>query len=138
MPATRQPLFLARDSYRKRRLRDGARVLPIFGTVLVLLPLMWPVVPQMMLAHWAYVFALWVALIGLAAVLARGLSESETASSPDMANAPALDALAAPQKDSRRATAHISRSTATQVASALPDALPEISLDAPRALQNRP
>jgi hypothetical protein len=122
MPATRQPLFLARDSYRKRRLRDGARVLPIFGTVLVLLPLMWPAVPQMVLAHWAYVFALWVALIGLAAVLARGLGESETASSQDTANAPL----------------QMSRSTAPQGANAAPDAVPDISFDTPRALQNRP
>jgi hypothetical protein len=138
MPATRQPLFLARASYRKRRLRDGARVLPIFGSVLFLLPLMWPAVPQMVLAHWAYVFALWVALIGLAAVLARGLGESETASSHEAANAPAPDAPAASNKESRRAREPISRSTATQVASASADALPDIVPDPPRALQNRP
>jgi hypothetical protein len=138
MPATRQPLFLARDSYRKRRLRDGARVLPIFGTVLFLLPLMWPAVPQMVLAHWAYVFALWVALIGLAVILARGLGESETASSHEAANAPAQDAPAASNKDGRRAREQISRSTATQGASAALDALPDVASDTPRALHHRP
>ena len=114
MPATRQPLFLARASYRKRRLRDGARVLPIFGTVLVLLPLMWPAVPQMVMVHWAYVFVLWVALIGLAAILARGLGDSETASSQEMASAPVKGAGAAANE------------------------LSSFALDTPRALQKSP
>jgi hypothetical protein len=114
MPATRQPLFLARASYRKRRLRDGARVLPIFGTVLVLLPLMWPAVPQMVLAHWAFVFALWVLLILLAAILARDLGDSETASSPEMASAP------------------------MQGAGAAANQLSSLALDTPRSLQKSP
>jgi hypothetical protein len=122
MPATRQPLFLARDSYRKRRLRDGARVLPIFGTVLVLLPLMWPAVPQMVLAHWIFVFVLWVGLIVLAAVLARGLGESEAASSQDMASAPAQDARSAPAQGART------------LATPPTDRPPDL----PRTMQNRP
>jgi hypothetical protein len=114
MAAARQPLFLARDSYRKRRLRDGARVLPIFGTVLLVLPLMWPVVPQMVLEHWIFVFVLWVGLIVLAAVLARDLGESEAASSQDMASAPA------------------------QVGGTASALRPEMPRDLPRAVQNRP
>ncbi len=34
-------LFVERQTYRKRRLRDGARFLPIVGIVLILVPLLW-------------------------------------------------------------------------------------------------
>ena len=122
MAIIRQPLFLARDSYRKRRLRDGARVLPIFGLILFLLPLMWPAVPQMVLAHWAFVFALWVALIGLAAILASGLGERETASSQEMANTPAPET-------------HGAKAQGTAILARPPHDMPP---DTPRALQNRP
>jgi hypothetical protein len=122
MAAARQPLFLARDSYRKRRLRDGARVLPIFGTVLVLLPLMWPAVPQMVLAHWVFVFVLWVVLIGLAAVLARGLGDSETVSSQESTSPPAQDG-------------HVGTA---RVASRPADLLPDTPPNPPRAVHDRP
>jgi hypothetical protein len=117
MPAPRQPLFLARESYRKRRLRDGARVLPIFGTVLLMLPLMWPAQPQMVLSHWIFVFVLWLALIALAAILAPGLGESETASAPDAPSAAAQATRSAGP-------------AATAAATAPPDL--------PRTVQNRP
>lgn len=35
------PLFLARADYRRRRLRDAARLLPVVGALLMLLPLLW-------------------------------------------------------------------------------------------------
>ena len=122
MAAVRQPLFLARDSYRKRRLRDGARVLPIFGTVLVLLPLMWPAVPQMVLAHWVFVFVLWVVLIGLAAVLARGLGDTETVSSQENASTIAQDSLIG----------------TARMASRPADLLTDTPSNPPRAVHNRP
>ena len=36
-----QPLFLARQSYRNRRLSDAARVIPVLGAVVFMLPLLW-------------------------------------------------------------------------------------------------
>ncbi|MFD2173661.1 hypothetical protein [Rhodobacter lacus] len=76
------PLFLARRSYRRHRLMDAARLLPILGLVLIFLPGLWH-------PHGAgraetasaliYLFGTWAVLIALAAALARGL-------------APALDA----------------------------------------------
>lgn len=36
-------LFLERESYRRRRLTDAARFLPLLGAALFLLPLLWPV-----------------------------------------------------------------------------------------------
>lgn len=75
MPNSRQPLFLARASYRKRRLRDGARLLPLFGALLLLLPLLWPDAGRVVAGHWAFVFAVWAGLIGIAALLSRKLAE---------------------------------------------------------------
>lgn len=36
------PLFLERRSYRQRRLLDAARLLPVLGALLWLVPLLWP------------------------------------------------------------------------------------------------
>lgn len=72
-------MFLARAVYRKRRLRDAARLLPLLGLLLLLLPLLW--------GHTAgngagqtvvFVFGVWAVLIGFAAYLAPGLSRPET------------------------------------------------------------
>ncbi len=37
----RAPLVLARKVYRRRRLRDAARILPFLGLFLMLLPALW-------------------------------------------------------------------------------------------------
>ena len=36
------PLFLERRSYRQRRLMDAARLLPLLGALLWMVPLLWP------------------------------------------------------------------------------------------------
>lgn len=36
------PVFLERRSYRQRRLMDAARLLPVLGGLLWLVPLLWP------------------------------------------------------------------------------------------------
>lgn len=70
-----RPLFLARAPYRQRRLRDAARLLPILGFLLLLLPILWedgaelPLVSDVAL----YFFGVWAALILLAAAFAPGL-----------------------------------------------------------------
>lgn len=38
---SRRPLFLARHGYRRRRIMDAARVLPVIGAFLFLVPLLW-------------------------------------------------------------------------------------------------
>lgn len=77
MPQMRQPLFLARASYRKRRLRDGARMMPIFGALLLCFPLLWPHSAPKVVQHWVFLFLAWAALIALAAVLSRRLTEGD-------------------------------------------------------------
>ncbi|MBU2361114.1 MAG: hypothetical protein KKB02_19630 [Alphaproteobacteria bacterium] len=85
--AGRPGLFLARDSYRQRRLRDVARMLPVAGAVIWLLPLMWtrPVGQTGgMAAAVVFVFAGWTLLIVLTAVVSRRIRvDSATDVSPD-------------------------------------------------------
>ncbi len=64
----RPSLFLERQSYRRRRLTDAARVLPFLGAALLVLPLLWPDhgvegggVP--LSSAILYIFACWIGLI---------------------------------------------------------------------------
>jgi hypothetical protein len=80
-PRTAQAMFLERDSYRRRRLADISRLLPLIGVVLLLVPLLWtgadaPVVvtghtaPMPLSRSITYIFAVWAALILAAALFA--------------------------------------------------------------------
>lgn len=75
MKRPRGPLFLARAPYRRRRLRDAARLLPVAGAFLLLLPLLWAPDARMSLSSGdvIYFFLVWLVLIGLAAAFASGL-----------------------------------------------------------------
>ncbi|WP_108263603.1 hypothetical protein [Mangrovicoccus ximenensis] len=42
MNGPRVPLFLERQSYRRRRLVDASRAVPVFGIILFFVPLLWP------------------------------------------------------------------------------------------------
>jgi len=74
-------LFLARSLYRKRRLSDAAKLLPIFGAVLLLLPLLWvhQSAPERSstATNWVYLFIVWSFLILAAACLAKSLNKFE-------------------------------------------------------------
>ena len=81
----RGPVFLARRSYRMRRLRDGARLLPVAGAFLLLLPILWQ--PSATDARdtafdGIYIFAVWAGLIIVAAILSRALGTGEEAEAP--------------------------------------------------------
>lgn len=71
-----QPLFLARQTYRERRLMDVARLLPILGILLLLLPLFWagPAHEGTATSRGViYLFSVWIGLIAIAAILSRRL-----------------------------------------------------------------
>lgn len=93
MSERRGPLFLGRVSYRQRRLADAARVLPVFGAILMALPLLWPQggadgTPPTSVAM-IYVFGCWALLTVVSAVLAIWLEpghESADESADDKAN----------------------------------------------------
>lgn len=82
MPHRDKPWFLARQSYRKRRVIDAARVLPIFGTVFFLLPILWdvggtgaadPDAQPHLAQRGLYLFAVWGGLVICAAIIAAQL-----------------------------------------------------------------
>ena len=79
MKLPRTPPFLARDSYRLRRLMDAARFLPVFGFVLLFLPLMRedPETGALSTAsEGVYLFAVWLALIIGTWLMSRGLRKA--------------------------------------------------------------
>jgi len=67
--------FLARQSYVQRRLGDAARLLPLVGVLLFLLPLLWLMNPDAPRSARGliYVFAVWSGLIVAAGWLATRL-----------------------------------------------------------------
>lgn len=78
MTPKRGPLFLAPRSYRRRRLRDGARLLPVLGAFLFLLPILWAPAQtegRDTAPDGIFLFAVWGLLIGIAALLARPLMD---------------------------------------------------------------
>ena len=71
----RQPLFLARASYRQRRLRDALRLLPLAGMVMLALPLLWPRGPEGPgnATVLIYLFTVWFVLVAISFALSRRL-----------------------------------------------------------------
>ncbi len=73
-----RPLFLARESYRKRRLIDAIRLVPVLGALLFLVPLL-SAAGQVgsTFRGGLYLFGSWLFLIVLTALLERRLRRSE-------------------------------------------------------------
>ena len=77
MSRTPTPVFLERRSYRRRRLRDAALIVPVLGALLLLMPLLWAPGPGEGAdtgRGLIYVFGVWAGLILAAAWLARPLT----------------------------------------------------------------
>ena len=81
MSEGREPLFLARQTYRRRRVADAARLLPLLGVLLLLLPLLSSgqdgdtgAAGVQTSRGGIYIFLVWAGLIGAASLLARPLS----------------------------------------------------------------
>lgn len=82
----RAPLFLARRAYRLRRLTDAARLLPVVGTFLFLLPVFWRGADGTMpgsAAGGVYLFGVWGGLILVTLLIARRLDRTETGDTAD-------------------------------------------------------
>ncbi len=81
-------IFLEQAGYRQRRLRDALRFWPIFGCILLVIPLLWrPDAADHTLDARAliYVFGVWGLLIAVTAIMARGLRVDDA---PDTAPKP--------------------------------------------------
>lgn len=81
MVKTPPPLFLARRAYRRRRMMDGARLLPLLGSVLMMIPALWQpeqTVEPDTASGTVYLFGVWTVLIVAAMALSKGLSAAMT------------------------------------------------------------
>lgn len=86
MKRNRAPLFLKRRSYRKRRLRDAARMLPVFGLFLFLVPVLWKPAETARpdtAPDGIYLFAVWFGLVLVAALMAPGLADESGSDDPE-------------------------------------------------------
>lgn len=76
-------VFLQKAGYRQRRLQDAAKLVPVLGAVLWMMPLAWqsnaPGEAENASAL-LYIFGVWVLLIVLTAVLSRLLRSDATLS----------------------------------------------------------
>ena len=83
---TKTAVFLERASYKQRRLRDAARLLPLLGAVLWVIPLLWPdddPGSNNSVDAVLYTFGVWVALIALTALVSRRLQDDDPAATGD-------------------------------------------------------
>lgn len=76
------PIYLARASYRQRRLRDVVRVLPIVGFFAWIMPIMSGLIPATSTIG-LYIFAVWVILIVVSALITRSLTPDDADGQPD-------------------------------------------------------
>lgn len=86
MTRLRSPKFLARSSYRRRRIIDAARLLPFLGIFVFFLPILWHPAdtPEPDTARGGfYLFGGWLALILAAYLLARVLGRAEPVPTED-------------------------------------------------------
>ncbi len=82
------PVFLQRASYRQRRLRDAAKLVPFLGVVLWAIPLAWvggDTNDQIGSAGVLYIFGVWMLLIVLTAVLTGLMRADASLSTKDAA-----------------------------------------------------
>jgi hypothetical protein len=81
----KRPLFLAPQTYRQRRLRDAARILPVLAAFLMILPMLWGDDAsdiRRTSSDGIYLFVVWLLLIAAAALLARRLSSEPDSTEP--------------------------------------------------------
>ena len=74
-PVTKDPVFLERSSYRQRRLRDAARMLPVFGIVLMLFPLLSGA--GLTSGVGVYLFGVWILLIAVSALVSARIKQDD-------------------------------------------------------------
>ena len=105
MLTPREPVFLARDTYRRRRLVDGLRVLPVVGLLLFLSPLVGGAgYVRETAGSGVFIFAVWFALIVATGVLGRLLAGAPNGSDPhdsDSVSAMATEAESPPVPPAR-------------------------------------
>ncbi|MFQ1701572.1 hypothetical protein ACJ5NV_13360 [Loktanella agnita] len=78
-------IFLERASYRRRRLQDAARLVPVLGAILWTIPLLWPEQGDAgadSARAVTYTFGVWVFLIIITAIISHYLRSDEALGGP--------------------------------------------------------
>jgi len=86
MAKSRPSLFLERKSYRQRRVRDGARLLPFLGGVLWGVPILWAQPGPYGISTsraMLYIFGVWILLVVVSLALSRWLEPDADANPSD-------------------------------------------------------
>ena len=94
MRPDREPAFIERRTYRRRRMTDAARLMPFLGAILICLPVLWTVsgTREVSTAYaMGYLFLIWLLLAVLAAGLAYVLQPDDSESDEDSGSAPGPD-----------------------------------------------
>lgn len=73
LKARKGVVFLEKASYRRRRLTDAARLIPVVGALLWAVPMLWARAVTSTSTALLYVFSIWVVLVLGAALLSRGI-----------------------------------------------------------------
>ncbi|WP_207102203.1 hypothetical protein [Paracoccus shandongensis] len=74
-----RPLFLERASFRRRRLGDAARVLPVLAAGLILVPVWWMPALASFAGGAVWLFGIWAGLIAAIWALHRALRRADAA-----------------------------------------------------------
>ncbi|MFZ7094067.1 hypothetical protein [Primorskyibacter sp. 2E233] len=76
------PLFVERQTYRRRRIVDAARALPVLGLLLWWVPLLWalPERPHSASGAIIYIFSVWLGLVVTAGLLIIALRRRDAQS----------------------------------------------------------
>ena len=74
-----RPLFLERASFRRRRLGDAARVLPVLAAMLILVPVWWVPALVSFAAGAVWLFGVWAVLIVAVWALHHALRRADAA-----------------------------------------------------------
>ncbi len=92
MPRPPRPVFLAASSYRQKRIRDAARLLPVVGAILLLIPLLWTPSAEdggvSSSGALLYAFGVWATLIFSAFLLSRILYSDKEAREEEEGDVP--------------------------------------------------
>ena len=77
-----QPIFLERESYRRRRLSDAAKLAPVLGAVVFLIPVLWAGSGSTA-GGLVYLFGAWAVMIFVVKLLSHRLRDAEPKSGAD-------------------------------------------------------
>ncbi|UYV39573.1 hypothetical protein N4R57_12680 [Rhodobacteraceae bacterium D3-12] len=90
------PVFLEKANYRRRRLVDAVRLMPVLGALLWAVPLLWTQGDTSSSSALLYVFGIWFGLVVLAGMLSRWIAGEGWAGAEDSEEEP--DAKAPPRE----------------------------------------